>query len=294
MSLEKGFSKVEITELAYFNFKKTGNKNVIHVFLINDDGTHPARAEMMANYCKDIDEDPDQIFLMKLTPEEVNLYLEFKSQKRKKFRWLSIDIDHNLVIPEKLFTLSFSEITYVCFNSKLIFPIRLFQFHELNVLHLYFKDEIELPTDWSPFKFLRELSLSGEDYNKVNFDFLKSLPALKQLAVIGNHINNPELLDLFFQKGIHKIWTNVNYFTPEGGYKKDKNGKIVFIHTREFPYEFAIALAKSSMEIEKRKALFFIVVNLEKLEEAKNLSPEIQNDLLGIEYPKLIEIISNG
>ena len=282
-NLSKDFSVQASAEMTYTEFRRTGN--CVHDFLCLDDGSHPDRETVFQKLLDQNQWSQHSLIIYGLLPKEMETYAAtiFAKNNNSNYSLLELISLKSGEIPDLIFSKKYEEVRIHIKENQQEFPINIFRFRGVKTLRIKFYDHWKLPLDWSAFYELNNLRFEGNDFVFKNFNFIDSLPKLKNLSVGLHYLSNPEIL---LRKKMVPLSHHVKFLSREG-YELSTRYNETFKLKDYKGFKLAGALGKSSLS-EATQVYFF--KKLTAINKFKDLEKLPLNELIALMNVHLTEL----
>jgi len=198
--IEDYFSKQEISELIFFNAKRTGKGSEAFFENNEDECLHPKRVEMLNLY---LEKRKEGIFRVPyLFTDEIEILFENIVSQSSEFQLLNMGIQVNKLredrLPSNVLDFLFKGISLGDSNlnfSLTHIPSFIFDFKKIRELFLCIKDSKVLNQNWKYSTGIKFVNIIAQgDCEISNLDGFKTLYNLSILKINGAKVPNPDYL----------------------------------------------------------------------------------------------------
>ncbi len=284
--LKTVLSDQEIAEIYYTHFKRTNRS--LELFLKIDRWNHPGRKEVFDAFINSkIKGHTHTLDISLFSTEELNYYLNHPQINLANCNLLNLENQIIENLPEEIFNIPFSRIWIR--NCKAVgFHDFIFRFPSIKNLRIVETKVTPIPEDWSKMQNLEDLTFNSTWHVFDNFRFTETLPNLKNLTILEDLIDNPNVL--LTPKKVPLSTTPL--FKNHGIYQLN-NGRNVFQLPLQEVLSLGTAIAKSNLNKTKKEHYFHMLTNLKNLNDIPKLEIHELVAISTIPITKLKNVCTN-
>ncbi len=266
-SLKNNFPHQFCANILYTYFKRTGK--ALRDFLCADDGSHSERRNMFKLFLEESKFNSSRIRIPGLLPHEIEIYVQHFFTKNNSPIYQSLHLEYlkSDKLPTIIFTKKYKEVLIDGNYNPTIFPSYIFKLSILKNLNFKLSKEMEFPEDWSSLSELVEINFRGHDYIFKDFNFIDTLPKLKNISLGSHYLSNPKI---FLRKKTVPISGTIQFISREG-YTEGTGYQKAFLLDQNKALGLAGALGKSILSIEEQEYYFKKLTGVRQFKKLEEL-----------------------
>ncbi|MFK7776112.1 MAG: BRCT domain-containing protein, partial [Saprospiraceae bacterium] len=286
-SLLENFHHEARVSLTYTEFRRSGD--CLNDFLCLDDGTHPDRKSVFQTLLNKKHWANPYLIINGMLPDEMEIYAEkiFNLNNNSTYRKIELNYLTSDKIPDLIFTKNYEQVSINLTEDQEHFPTNIFRFRGVKTLRIKIYPHWKIPTDWSAFYELNNLSFDGKDFVFTNFDFVDSLPKLKSMGTGYHALSSPDIL---LRKKIVPLSRHVNFISSEG-YELNSHYSATFKLKEHKGFKLAGAIGKSILSHGTQVYFFKKLTALENLKDLEKLPLNELIALMNVSFTELRNIV---